>query len=53
MRPGLSVQTSGRYVNNVQQMVKELNVTASDDKVTILKIVMSILPMKQNRYWSS
>jgi hypothetical protein len=49
MRPGLSVLASGRYVNNVEQIVTELNGTASEDKVTVLnKIVMSILPMTQN-----
>jgi len=48
MWPGLSVQASGRYLNNVQQIVTELNGTASEDKVTVLnKIVMSIFPMKQ------
>jgi hypothetical protein len=54
MSPGLSVQASGRYVNNVQQIVAELNGTASEDRVTLLnKIVMSILTMEQNGYWSS
>jgi hypothetical protein len=54
MWPGLSVQASGRYVNNVQQIVTELNCTASEDRVTVLnKIVISIFTMKQNGYWSS
>jgi hypothetical protein len=40
-------------VNNVEQIVAELNGTASEDRVTILnKIVMCILTMKQNGYWS-
>ena len=54
MSPGLSVQASGKYVNNVQQIVAELNGTASEDRVTLLnKIVMSILTMEQNGHWSS
>jgi len=54
MWPGLSVQASGRYVNNVQQIVTELKCTASDDRVTVRnKIVMSILTMKRNGYWNS
>ena len=54
MWPGLSVQASSKYVNNVQQIVTELNGTASEEKVTVLnKIVMSILHMKQNGCWSS
>jgi hypothetical protein len=41
-------------VNNVQQIVAELNGTASEDRVTVLnKIVVSILTMEQNGYWSS
>jgi hypothetical protein len=53
MSPGLSVQVSGKYVNNVQQIVAELNGTASEDRVTLLNKIMSILTMEQNGYWSS
>jgi hypothetical protein len=54
MSAGLSVQASGRSLNNVQQIVAELHGTASEDRVTILnKIIVRVLTMEQNGYWSS
>ena len=39
-------------MNNVQQIVTELNGTASADKVTVRNIIVtSILTMKQNAHW--
>ena len=41
-------------MHNVQQIVAEINGTASEDKVTVRnKTVVSILPMTQNGYCSS